>query len=106
MGVSLYTVKQHHLPSNSITTSLRMKTAVLFSLVFLVLAIAFLNTASGCDCVAFVQHYKSLSAANAALKKHGFDEIPKKLAAKGIVAVCKGAESDLLAVIKRIPCDG
>ena len=83
-----------------------MKTAVLFSLAFLVLAIAFLEPASGCDCLGFVNHFKTLKAANAALKKHGFDEIPKKLAAKGIGAVCKGAESDLLAVIKRIPCDG
>ena len=83
-----------------------MKTAVLFSLAFLVLAIAFLNTASGCDCVEFVSRFKSLKAANAVLTKHGFDKIPKSLAAKGIGAVCKGAESDLLAVIKRIPCDG
>merc|ERR1712072_1642058 len=100
MGVSLYTVKQHNLPSNSITTILRMKTAVLFSLAFLVLAIAFLEPASGCDCLGFVNHFKTLKAANAALKKHGFNEIPKKLADKGI-----GAEKDLIAVIKRIPCE-
>ena len=82
-----------------------MKTAVLFSLAFLVLAIAFLEPASGCDCLGFVNHFKTLKAANAALKKHGFNEIPKKLADKGIGAVCAGAEKDLIAVIKRIPCE-
>ena len=83
-----------------------MKTAVLFSLAFLVLAIAFLNTASGCDCIEFVQRFKSLKAANAVLTKHGFDKIPKSLAAKGIGAVCAGAGKDLLAVIHKIPCSG
>merc|ERR1712110_138735 len=83
MGVSLYTVKQHNLPSNSITTSLRMKTAVLFSLVFLVLAIAFLNPASGCDCIEVLSSAKSLSQLNTELKNAGLKTISADLEKAG-----------------------
>ena len=81
-----------------------MKTAVLFSLAFLVLAISFLDTASGCDCLGFVNHYKSPKAINAELKKHGMREISPTLIKKGAGAVCKEIGSDLKAIITKIPC--
>merc|ERR1712141_979647 len=90
MGVSFYTVKQHNLPISSIIISLRMKIAVLFSLVVLVL-VAFPNTASGCDCVTYLM--KSDSFTNDlktpyVLKKAGI-KIPDSLILKGPKAVCK-----------------
>merc|ERR1712141_95030 len=96
MGVSLYTVKQHHLPSNRITTSLRMKIAVLFSLVVLLL-VAFLRPASGCDCVKFLSTR---------------DQLPTTLAEAGVKnpscgtnaacakAACANASADVKKLIK------
>merc|ERR1711936_443415 len=80
MGVSFYTVKQHNLPNNSITTSLRMKIAVLFSLVVLAL-VAFLKPASGCDCVKYLS-----SAPKSFITSL---EIPKAYMDSGAKVVCK-----------------
>ena len=77
-----------------------MKIAVLFSLVVLVLA-AFLNTASGCDCV------KYLSGAPQSVIKTL--EIPAATMAMGPKVVCKKLKTftqgkKLLKQIAKQPC--
>jgi len=83
-----------------------MKTAVLFSLVFLVLAIAFLNPASGCDCVEVVSSVKSLTLLNTELKNAGLATISTGLAKEGIQAVCSAASKAIKDALAKIPCDG
>merc|ERR1712183_887160 len=83
--------------SNSITTSLRMKTATLFSLAFLVLAIAFLNPASGCDCVKFIKSHQTMPQQ---LINKGI-RIPKALLAKTPNEVCAKADRKILDVIAK-----
>ena len=63
--------------------SRRMKLAVLFSLVVLVI-VAFLNPASGCDCVKYLQKSTKMPAV---LTKAGI-KIPDSLAEKGPKVVC------------------
>jgi len=95
-SVSLYTVKQHNLPSKSISTSLRMKIAVLFPLVVLLL-VAFLKPASGCDCVKFLSTRDTFPAtlAQAGVKNPACGK--KEACAK---AACANASADVKKLIK------
>ena len=76
-----------------------MKIAVLFSLVVLVL-VAFLKPASGCDCVKYLT----------CCKKEGLNPltqgvmIPPRLFKKGPKVACKKAGKAVLAKIKTQPC--
>ena len=65
-----------------------MKTAVLFSLAFLVLAIAFLTPASGCDCQIFMSK-TTIKDLNAKLELHGIAQVPPSITTPA--EVCSGA---------------
>ena len=81
-----------------------MKTAVLFSLVFLVLAIAFLNPASGCDCIEVLSSVTNLALLNTELKAAGLATISTELAAAGKKAVCDAASEGIKKALEKIPC--
>merc|ERR1712241_246425 len=91
--------KTTYLPSNSITTSVRMKIAVLFSLVVLLFA-AFLKPASGCPCATFIK--KAKLAPN--LLKNLNIKVDAEIMKKGPVAICKGLPKDAIDTIAGQPC--
>ena len=73
-----------------------MKIAVLFSLVALVL-VAFLNTASGCDCVKFLNASTKKPAALKSIT------IPAKYAKQGPKVVCAKMPK-VKAILAKLPC--
>ena len=81
-----------------------MKTAVLFSLVFLVLAIAFLKPASGCDCIEVISSTTHLSQLNTELKNAGLATISAGLAKESITAICAAASKAIKDALEKIPC--
>ena len=73
-----------------------MKIAVLLSLVVLVLA-AFMNTASGCDCVKFLNASTKKPAALKSIT------IPAKYAKQGPKVVCAKMPK-VKAILAKLPC--
>merc|ERR1712013_180663 len=107
MGVTLYTVKQHNLSSSSITTSISMKIAVLFSIVVLVV-VASLKTAPAaaekhCTCLRLIKLYKAAKE-NPLMAKDdkGNRYFTAANLKKGAKAACKGASAYALADIRSL----